>query len=183
MAMLWPNCSPIRLLESSPMQNKGKILLNHQWDQSHMKADSRFAASQWEMSLQSNAVSHCLGANLESALHLVFCSWSCPFPGKISRIFPSVGTILCVFRACVLSVSISGHALRGWSSVRCYKCLKFITLRPAQNSWFIAEEMYFVESKSLYKGSVKWKVFSCHDVFAKAPDFRCPKPMWNSSKN
>ena len=32
------------------------------------RADSRLAAPQWETSLQSNAVSHCLGANLESAL-------------------------------------------------------------------------------------------------------------------
>ena len=35
----------------------------------HHRAASRFAPSQWETSLQSNAVSHCLGANLESALH------------------------------------------------------------------------------------------------------------------
>ena len=33
-----------------------------------LKADSRFAPSQWETSLQSNAVSNWLGANLESAL-------------------------------------------------------------------------------------------------------------------
>ena len=32
------------------------------------RADSRFVPSQWEKSLQSNTVSHCLGANLESAL-------------------------------------------------------------------------------------------------------------------
>ena len=32
------------------------------------RADSSFAPSQWETSLQSNAVSHWLGANLESAL-------------------------------------------------------------------------------------------------------------------
>ena len=32
------------------------------------RADSRFAPSQWETSLQSNAVSHWLGANLESAM-------------------------------------------------------------------------------------------------------------------
>ena len=31
-------------------------------------ADSRLASSQWETSLQSNGVSHWLGANLESAL-------------------------------------------------------------------------------------------------------------------
>ena len=34
----------------------------------HIRADSRFALSQWETSLQSNDVSHWLGANLESAL-------------------------------------------------------------------------------------------------------------------
>ena len=34
------------------------------WD----RADSMLASSQWETSLQSNAVSHWLGANLESAL-------------------------------------------------------------------------------------------------------------------
>ena len=35
------------------------------------RADSRFAPSQWETWLQSNAVSHWLGANLESAVHTV----------------------------------------------------------------------------------------------------------------
>ena len=34
------------------------------------KADSRFAPRQWETSLQSNTVSHWVGANLESALIL-----------------------------------------------------------------------------------------------------------------
>ena len=38
------------------------------------RADPRFAPSQWETSLQSNAVSHWLGANLESALLCI--SWN-----------------------------------------------------------------------------------------------------------
>ena len=38
---------------------------------SHTRADSRLAPSQWETSLQSNAVSHWLGTNLESALHTI----------------------------------------------------------------------------------------------------------------
>ena len=37
-------------------------------------ADNRFASSQWETSLQSNAVSHWLGANLESALWCMYAS-------------------------------------------------------------------------------------------------------------
>ena len=38
--------------------------------------DSRFAPSQWETSLQSNAISHWLGANLEPApsKYLLYCS-------------------------------------------------------------------------------------------------------------
>ena len=40
------------------------------------RADFRFAPSQWETSLQSNAVSHWLGANLESPLPRI---WSLPF--------------------------------------------------------------------------------------------------------
>ena len=40
------------------------------------RADSRFAASQWETSLRSNAVSHWLGANPESALCLQKCVWN-----------------------------------------------------------------------------------------------------------
>ena len=36
------------------------------------RADSRFAPSQWETTLQSNAVSHLLDANLESALCIVW---------------------------------------------------------------------------------------------------------------
>ena len=37
------------------------------------RADSRFAPCQWETSLHCNDVSHCLGANLESALWLLQC--------------------------------------------------------------------------------------------------------------
>ena len=48
--------------------------LSMQWNISssskvYTRADSRLAPSQWETSLQSDTVSHWLGANLESALH------------------------------------------------------------------------------------------------------------------
>ena len=49
-------------------------IVDESWDYSSVfnkvwnRADSRLAPSQWETSLQSNAVSHWLGANLESAL-------------------------------------------------------------------------------------------------------------------
>ena len=39
------------------------------------RADSRLATGQWETSLQSNVVSHWLGANLESALHSCHTMW------------------------------------------------------------------------------------------------------------
>ena len=40
-------------------------------DKKKCKADPRFVPSQWETSLQSNAVSHWQGTNLESALNLL----------------------------------------------------------------------------------------------------------------
>ena len=43
----------------------------HNW---YLRADTRFASSQWEMLLQSNAISHWLGTNLESVLHLITIS-------------------------------------------------------------------------------------------------------------
>ena len=46
----------------------------------YIRADSRFATSQWETSLQSNAVSHWLGTNQESAL--LFALWT---PGWCNR--------------------------------------------------------------------------------------------------
>ena len=41
-----------------------------------IRADSRFAPSQWETSLQSNTVSHWRGASLESTLHYTLVSQS-----------------------------------------------------------------------------------------------------------
>ena len=46
--------------------------LNHFKTVCICRADSRLAPSQWETSLQSNAVSHWMDANLESALHMVW---------------------------------------------------------------------------------------------------------------
>ena len=43
--------------------------------QVYYRAHSRFAPNQWETSLQSNAVSHWLDTNLESALYFVWLSW------------------------------------------------------------------------------------------------------------
>ena len=46
----------------------------------HARPDFRFAPSQWKTSLQSNAVCHWLGANLESAQHAIILDlklWSC----------------------------------------------------------------------------------------------------------
>ena len=42
----------------------------------YIRADSRFAPSQWETSLQSNAVSHWLGADPESALYMIYWIWT-----------------------------------------------------------------------------------------------------------
>ena len=46
------------------------VFVNPNWYM--CRADSRLAPSQWETSLQSNTVSHWLGANLESALYVCY---------------------------------------------------------------------------------------------------------------
>ena len=55
------------LFSHTHTQNNVSVQHTNSWD----AASSRSAPSQWEMALQSNAISHWLGANLESAL-LIF---------------------------------------------------------------------------------------------------------------
>ena len=54
------------------------------FDQVIIRTDSRLAPCQLEMSLQSNAISHWLGANLESVLIIniqqIYFQLSCHFP-------------------------------------------------------------------------------------------------------
>ena len=62
-----------RLSKYNHNEDRNHLLRCPQWIQltatkSEVMADSNFAPSQWETSLQSNAVSHWLGTNLESAL-------------------------------------------------------------------------------------------------------------------
>ena len=52
------------------------------------RADSRLGPSQWEMSLQSNTVSHWLGANLESALLSCQTIWTKVFDLEIQSTLP-----------------------------------------------------------------------------------------------
>ena len=61
--------SKYAIVGDSQLQNGNQIYRCHGTDITP-RADYRFAPSQWEMSLQSNAVCHWLGANLESALTL-----------------------------------------------------------------------------------------------------------------
>ena len=65
--------------------NMGQVP-SSQWGQCWYRADSRFVPSQWETSVQSNAISHWLGANLESALWYHEDYWqSCQVALHISR--------------------------------------------------------------------------------------------------
>ena len=59
---------PLRAQDSQPYPAVSHI---------QYKADSWFAASQWEMLLQSNVVSHWLDANLESVLQYLHIVWMC----------------------------------------------------------------------------------------------------------
>ena len=85
------------------------------------RADSRFAPSQWETTLQSNAVSQWLGANLESALKLaswqllIFSDFSeslhCWF-NVDSIIFSLSSFFISLFHPCVLM--LAGSPATSW---------------------------------------------------------------------
>ena len=80
MSSHYPKCLFCILTESSPTLWPWawfhKWLIVRKIHHHECRADSRLAPSQWETSLQSNAVSHWLGANLESAL------WVWPVPAR-----------------------------------------------------------------------------------------------------
>ena len=68
-----------------------------------LMADSRLAPSQWETSLQSNGVSHWLGANLEWALPLHCILYEIPLLGSITARLPGsrLFTVCVYFAYCV----------------------------------------------------------------------------------
>ena len=58
-----------------------------------IRADSRFVPSQWEMALQSNAISHWLGTNLESALRIILLCFYGYSATKMWVIWTTRGTV------------------------------------------------------------------------------------------
>ena len=87
--------------------------------------DSRFSPSQWETSLQSNAVSHWLGANIKSGLiwYHIERSWN-PAPLKIrhhspepSRNRSDSGPVLAYFGMFTVTMSTAPSAIK-WSPMR-----------------------------------------------------------------
>ena len=78
------------------------------------RADSGLAPSQWEMSLQSNAISHWLGANLESALHQLITKTNHIHDIHYWPVLPWKWTSFCYFSPavyCVLTRSLTHWSL------------------------------------------------------------------------
>ena len=69
-------------------------LILETWRHIYIKTDSMLAPSQWETSIQSNAVSHWLGANLASALHILL---------------PVTDGYICWWSRCSICLSVGGH--------------------------------------------------------------------------
>ena len=73
----------------------GKAKVHKQYfSERHCRAHSMLAPSQWETSLQSNAVSHWLGANLESALHRIGVPAWMWFSQRFNTLFVCFGRIV-----------------------------------------------------------------------------------------
>ena len=83
----------------------------------HYRADSTLAPSQWETSLQSNAVSHWLGANLKSALHYFPVGTEPLHPSHVIKfyalfkIFVKTWWLPSIFSLAELGNKMASHAL------------------------------------------------------------------------
>ena len=88
------------------------------WAQTQNRADSRLAPSQWETSLQSNAVSHWLGANLESALFCLLRYFSLLYEAEwtqlVSHTFPFMKRCYSTSMVRVWSVWPMKTGHKGW---------------------------------------------------------------------
>ena len=75
------------------------------WSINEYRADSEFGPSQWETSLQSNAVSHWLGPNLESAL----CIYPQIMHGSASRLQRDVSAVHARPNGLVINITFTGR--------------------------------------------------------------------------
>ena len=111
------------------------------------KADSRLAPSQWETSLQSNAVSHWLGANLDSALACKDC-WCCPSTYKIPD---TLTPHFCEVVACISNFPVFLADNIGGSSPR---CIPFVGPTNSLTHWPLGDMNEFLQSMWFLK--VNW---------------------------
>ena len=113
----WPQC--VNVVQYIPRANGITCPCTY-------RADSRFAPSQWETLLQSNAVSHWLGANLKSALHLNYlgCEQTKCRPHQLSYIYFK-HTFHIEYPKCILT-RLSRHLTRS------YSILKFNAMFPSK---------------------------------------------------
>ena len=121
------------------------------------RADSRFAASQWEISLQSNTISHWLGANLQSAL-CNGCSHSVVYVSQVKMslttphwFMPSQWEMVFLCNnvshwldAIIESALIQITEFTRWYTLRLsmLNCFANIQLTPPYNLWHQSERVY-----------------------------------------
>ena len=113
-----------------------------------IRADTRYAPSQWETSLQSNALSHWLGANLESALGMLIVAQETR-PSVLDVGFPeymwmpcSALSYLCILGVFPYTWRVPQMSLPG---------------RPTSFSWMQATYPF----SGVHDDVIKWKHFPC----------------------
>ena len=128
----------------------------------YFRADSWFAPSQWETSLQSNAVSHWLGANLESALYV---DWWISY----SYLSTQFSCWVTVSMACE-QYRVMSQERHGVSDHRPFNCpfniLFGLTSKKHQksNHWSFVKGIHRWPVISPHEGPVMRKAFPYHDV-------------------
>ena len=100
-----------------------------EWGDNCYRADSRLEPSQWETSLQCNAVSHWLGANWESALLLYRNTWKYSPMGVSERQWPE--------QPPSISHELSGQAMTWLGLGLCRDSIDYSTERERLSWWLL----------------------------------------------
>ena len=132
------------------------LLGNGVWLNAHRylyRADSRFASSKWESTLQSNAVSHWLGANLESTLFIDFPS-----------LFVFYDTMMywCWRRFPITLRSPERHVVSNHRQIKCsFNSVFMLTTKTIKA---LVYQPILRGIQRYHKKPVMWNVCPCHGV-------------------
>ena len=130
----------------------------------YFRADSRLAPSQWETALRSNAVSHWLAANLESALY---------FTNSHTPNLSSIGSVVELLRGRCSAVLFGIHHIKGVAQ----NYLQYVSAKDTIVLHLVLTmEVGFVALEEIYLKSIK-SIIHLYPLY-QVPSFEIMHRAW-----